>query len=124
MRCFEPHAVDAVITTREGGVSTGPYESLNLGLHVGDDAERVVENRRRAAAIVRYRWSGPRQQARSRAICPARARHRRFPCLGRITDADRHHDLGFPVTQQENLAILLRGNDLRNLREQIRIEQR
>ncbi|HEX5946560.1 MAG TPA: peptidoglycan editing factor PgeF [Acidimicrobiales bacterium] len=52
-RCFEPHQVDAVVTTREGGVSTGPYESLNLGLHVGDDAERVVENRRRAATTVR-----------------------------------------------------------------------
>ncbi len=52
MRCFEPHAVDALVTGRAGGVSTGPYESLNLGLHVGDDAERVVENRRRAAAMV------------------------------------------------------------------------
>jgi YfiH family protein len=40
--------VDAVVTTREGGVSSGPYTSLNLGLHVGDDPARVVENRRRA----------------------------------------------------------------------------
>lgn len=44
--------VDAVVTTRQGGVSTGPYRSLNLGLHVGDEAELVVENRRRAAAAV------------------------------------------------------------------------
>lgn len=51
-RCFEPHAVDALVTGRAGGVSTGPYESLNLGLHVSDDADRVVENRRRAAAMV------------------------------------------------------------------------
>jgi YfiH family protein len=43
-------AVDAVVTTRHGGVSRGPYESLNLGLHVGDDPAAVVENRRRAAA--------------------------------------------------------------------------
>ncbi|MDA8358632.1 MAG: peptidoglycan editing factor PgeF [Actinomycetota bacterium] len=41
--------VDAVVTTRHGGVSTGPYESLNLGLGVGDDPDAVVENRRRAA---------------------------------------------------------------------------
>jgi YfiH family protein len=45
-------AVDAVVTTRRGGVSGGPYESLNLGLHVGDEPVSVVENRRRAAAAV------------------------------------------------------------------------
>lgn len=44
--------VDALVTTRHGGVSTGPYASLNLGLHVGDRPEAVVENRRRAAAAV------------------------------------------------------------------------
>lgn len=41
--------VDALITTCEGGVSGGPYRSLNLGLHVGDDPSAVRENRRRAA---------------------------------------------------------------------------
>jgi len=41
--------VDAIVTTRAGGVSTGPYCSLNLGLHVGDDPDAVRENRRRAA---------------------------------------------------------------------------
>ena len=35
------------VTTRQGGVSEGPYSELNLGLHVGDDGERVIENRRR-----------------------------------------------------------------------------
>ncbi|BAS27695.1 multicopper polyphenol oxidase [Limnochorda pilosa] len=35
-------------TGRPGGVSRGPYASLNLGLHVGDDPEAVRENRRRA----------------------------------------------------------------------------
>jgi YfiH family protein len=33
-------------------VSAGPYESLNLGLHVGDDPASVLENRTRAAAAV------------------------------------------------------------------------
>jgi YfiH family protein len=41
--------VDAAVTTRHGGVSTGPYRSLNLALHVGDDPAAVLENRRRAA---------------------------------------------------------------------------
>lgn len=42
--------VEAVVTTRRGGVSATPYDSLNLGLHVGDDPVAVVENRRRVAA--------------------------------------------------------------------------
>jgi YfiH family protein len=49
---FDGHPLDAVITTRAGGESTGPYASLNLGLHVGDDPALVVENRRRAAAAI------------------------------------------------------------------------
>ena len=36
-------------TTRQGGVSVGPYESLNLGILTADDPEFVTENRRRAA---------------------------------------------------------------------------
>jgi YfiH family protein len=38
------------VTTRHGGVSRPPYDTLNLGLHVGDDAAAVVTNRSRAAA--------------------------------------------------------------------------
>jgi len=45
-------AVEAVVTTRHGGVSTGVYATLNLGLHVGDDPAAVVTNRRRAATTV------------------------------------------------------------------------
>lgn len=44
--------VDAVVTTRECGVSKGPYRALNLGLHVGDDPDAVAENRRRAASAL------------------------------------------------------------------------
>ena len=44
--------VDALVTTRDGGVSAGRYASLNLGLTVGDDPDLVVENRRRAAAAL------------------------------------------------------------------------
>src|SRR3954464_8986666 len=39
-----------VFSTREGGLSSGPYESLNLGLLTGDDRELVIGNRRRLAA--------------------------------------------------------------------------
>ncbi len=37
------------VTERGGGVSEGAFATLNLGLHVGDDAGAVLENRRRAA---------------------------------------------------------------------------
>jgi YfiH family protein len=37
----------AVFSTRLGGVSSGPYESLNLGILTDDDQELVTENRRR-----------------------------------------------------------------------------
>ena len=40
-----PPGVRAVCTARDGGVSTGPYASLNIGDHVGDDAQCVGRNR-------------------------------------------------------------------------------
>ena len=33
------------VTTRFGGVSLPPYDSLNLGLHTADNPEHVIENR-------------------------------------------------------------------------------
>jgi polyphenol oxidase len=49
---FDDFNLDALVTSRHGGVSGGAYQSLNLGLHVGDDAAAVLENRRRAAAAL------------------------------------------------------------------------
>ncbi len=42
-----PHGVRALVTTRSGGVSRPPWDSLNLGDHVGDDPVAVEENRHR-----------------------------------------------------------------------------
>jgi YfiH family protein len=41
--------VSVFFTDRHGGVSTAPFDSLNLALRVGDDVSRVEENRRRVA---------------------------------------------------------------------------
>lgn len=49
---FDALDVDVMVTTRQGGASSGPYASLNLGLHVGDADQDVLENRRRAAAAL------------------------------------------------------------------------
>lgn len=40
-----PAHVRACITTRKGGVSTAPYASNNMGLHVGDAPAQVAQNR-------------------------------------------------------------------------------
>jgi polyphenol oxidase len=45
-----PESVRSVFTLRGGGVSVGPYESLNVGSHVEDTPQAVAENRRRIAA--------------------------------------------------------------------------
>jgi len=47
-----PARVRALVTTRSGGVSGGPYASLNLGARVGDDEEAVRENRARLRAAL------------------------------------------------------------------------
>jgi polyphenol oxidase len=41
--------VEAFVTGRGGGVSSGAYSSLNLSFSVGDDPAPVLENRRRVA---------------------------------------------------------------------------
>lgn len=41
-----------VTTTRAGGVSAPPYDSFNLGDHVGDDPGAVAANRARLAASI------------------------------------------------------------------------
>jgi purine-nucleoside/S-methyl-5'-thioadenosine phosphorylase / adenosine deaminase len=77
-------------TTRTGGISKPPYQSLNLGLHVGDAEEAVTENRRRVlgalkagsrrlveaeqvhggeVAIIDEAWPAP--NPRGRAVAPS-----------------------------------------------------
>jgi polyphenol oxidase len=50
---LEPHdEVAALVTTRHGGVSAGPFATLNLGGKTKDDPLHVRENRTRVAALV------------------------------------------------------------------------
>ena len=50
LRWDVPGPYNVAFTTRAGGVSEGPFESLNLGRRTGDDVTRVDENRRRLCA--------------------------------------------------------------------------
>jgi YfiH family protein len=49
---WELDGYEVAFTTRVGGVSEGPYASLNLGRKSGDEVERVDENRRRACDAI------------------------------------------------------------------------
>ena len=47
-----PRPVRMVFTSRAGGASSSPYDSFNLGDHVGDDPDAVAANRERLARIL------------------------------------------------------------------------
>lgn len=55
---WAPDGVQAVSTTRLGGVSRGAWAGLNLGAACGDDPAAVAENRRRVEALLpgRAHW--------------------------------------------------------------------
>ena len=48
-----PAGVHALFTSRAGGCSVAPFDSLNLGDHVGDQAQAVHANRQTLQAVVR-----------------------------------------------------------------------
>ena len=55
MKLFDwdaPGPYRVAFSTRVGGVSEGPFESLNLGILTTDEPERVVENRERLCTAV------------------------------------------------------------------------
>jgi YfiH family protein len=47
-----PRQIKAMITNRHGGFSQPPFNSLNLGLHVGDDPATVQKNRNALKAVL------------------------------------------------------------------------
>jgi polyphenol oxidase len=63
-----PACVGAVMSTRAGGVSRPPFDSLNVGAAVGDDASAVAENRRRFAAAIGARPVWLRQVHGTRVV--------------------------------------------------------
>lgn len=47
-----PARVKTCVTTRTGGVSVAPYDSCNLGMHVGDSLQAVQKNRQRLVSLL------------------------------------------------------------------------
>ncbi len=81
-----PEHVHALTTTRVGGVSLPPYDSLNLGDHVGDNPQHVLENRQRLARAFSFpaepRWL---KQVHGVAAC----------CANRTGQGSREADASF-----------------------------
>jgi polyphenol oxidase len=81
-------------STRLGGVSEGPYASLNLGIFTGDEPGSVVENRRRLCAgegvdperatMAWQQHGGEVRRARPESIVDPGLRH--DPCDGLWSD--------------------------------------
>jgi hypothetical protein len=87
IRWDEPGYVVA-FTTRAGGVSETPYDSLNLTVGTGDDARRVEENRRIAceSLVLPYRRLSFNRQIHSPTVHRAEAGRRGTPGDGLWTD--------------------------------------
>ncbi|MEZ5555101.1 peptidoglycan editing factor PgeF [Haliea sp.] len=77
-----PATVSALATTRLGGLSGKPWNTLNLGDHVGDEAATVAGNRQRLqaclAAGTRVQWL---EQVHGAVVVPAQ-------CAGEVPEAD------------------------------------
>jgi len=75
----------AAFSTRLGGVSEPPFDSLNLGLLTEDAEEAVAENRRRLAAALGL---APEQVVFARQVHGTRLLH--HPRAGGVVEADGH----------------------------------
>ena len=88
--------VRMVFTSRAGGVSAAPYDSFNLGAHVGDDPDAVAANRGRLADVLglpeeRFVWM---EQLHTNTVTPIDA-----PSATPVEATDAL------VTREKNLAL-------------------
>ena len=91
IRWAAPGPYEVVFSTRVGGVSEGPFASLNLGKKTGDDPARVEENRRVLCASIDVDPGrlALNYQYHSAVVHAAKAGVRGVPGDGLWTDAAR-----------------------------------
>ncbi len=94
IRWEPPGPYEVLFSTRVGGISDGPYESLNLGRRSGDDVERVDENRRRVCAEI---GADPERLALNRQIHSALVHRAEAGARGRPGDGLWTEEPGVPV---------------------------
>ncbi len=91
------------VFTRRGGVSNGPFSSLNLGSSVGDDPEAVSENHRRIYAALGLRAS--------QVVSPYQVHGARVGVVGRGDGGRIIPDTDALITAEVGVALLLRFAD-------------
>ncbi len=89
-----PGPYEVAFSTRHGGVSTGPYESLNLGVLTRDGPENARENRRRLCAAV---GADPEKLAMNRQVHSARVNRAVAGERGRDGDGLWSDEPGVPM---------------------------
>jgi len=94
IRWDAPGPYVVAFTTRRGGVSAGPYESLNLGLLTDDAPENVEENRVRVCASV---GADPRRLAMNRQVHAATVHRAEAGERGRPGDGLWTDEPGIPM---------------------------
>jgi purine-nucleoside/S-methyl-5'-thioadenosine phosphorylase / adenosine deaminase len=93
IRWEAPGPYVVAFTTREGGVSTGAFASLNLGSR-GDEPDRIAENRRRACEELGLE---PDRLAVNRQRHTAKANRASPGVTGEVGDALWTHAPGLPL---------------------------
>jgi purine-nucleoside/S-methyl-5'-thioadenosine phosphorylase / adenosine deaminase len=89
-----PGPYRVVFSTRKGGVSEPPYATLNLGKKLGDDPDRVEENRRR---LCEYAGAGPARLAMNYQIHSSRVNRGRPGARGEAGDGLWTDEPGVPL---------------------------
>jgi YfiH family protein len=74
-----PPQVGALVTTRRGGLSRAPYDSLNLGLHTGDLQADVLANRAALGTLIGARPGWLEQVHECTVVDAAQALHAPTP---------------------------------------------
>ena len=92
-------------STRLGGVSEGIYESLNLGLHLEDEHDRVIENYRRigeSIGIDYSRISAPNQVHKSNILVV-----KEEDAGDGISRALSHNEIDAQITNIKNIPLIV-----------------
>jgi len=87
---------------RHGGISVGPYDSLNVGLHVGDKEEAVMANRRRLKD-----WLGAMRLLSARQTHGANI----FSLTGPLAHDCEIADCDALITDQPGVALMIQHAD-------------
>lgn len=99
----DAEAVNHAILTRIGGVSQGPYATLNLGHTVGDDRAAVEENHRRALGVLGLE--------KEETVCPHQIHGAHVDIVGREHLGTVRPETDAMVTAEPQVPLMMRFGD-------------